>query len=91
MTIMKLPRWRSRFTRKRPTPGMRPRGVVVLKFVDARAVAVRDDELQRDRARLLGREPLLGERHELAIDAAAEHVTGLDVQVALRRVRWRTR
>ena len=45
-------------------------------------------EVQRDRARLLGRQRLLGEGDELAVNARPEHITRLDVEIrraALRR------
>ena len=45
------------------------------------AVLLVGDQAQRDRLGLIGRETLLGERDELAVDAGAEHVSGLDVQV----------
>ena len=38
-------------------------------------------EVQRDRARLVRRQRLLGERDELAVNPRAKHVAGLDVQV----------
>ena len=58
-----------------------PGAVVVLETVDAIAVLVRSHQLERDRPGLLRREALLGERHQLAVDARAKEVTRLDVQV----------
>src|SRR5690606_26053202 len=57
-----------------------PRAVVVEELVDAVPVP-RRDELQRDLARLVRAQPLLGQRDQLAVHTRAEHVTGLDVQV----------
>src|SRR6185503_19732612 len=58
-----------------------PRAIVVEQFVDARLVVLVGHEVQRDRARLFRRERLLGERHEIAVNARAKDVAGLDVQV----------
>src|SRR5204863_7406777 len=58
-----------------------PGAVVVADLLDPRPILVARDEPQRDRLGLFGGEALLGERHELAVDARPENVPGLDVQV----------
>jgi hypothetical protein len=40
-----------------------PGAVEVAKLLDARTIALAAHELERDRLGLIGREPLLGERH----------------------------
>ena len=39
------------------------------------------DQLEGDGTSLVGRQPLLGQRHQLPVDPGPEHVTGLDVKV----------
>src|SRR2546425_13021420 len=58
-----------------------PGAIVVPQLVDAAAVLFVGDELQRDGLGLMGREPLLGQRDQLAVDARPKDVPGLDVQV----------
>ena len=69
------------FGRPAADAARRPRAVVVRERVDARLVVLVRHEVHGDRARLLRRERLLRQRHELAVDARAEHVARLDVQV----------
>src|SRR4029077_906913 len=64
-----------------PDAGHAPRAVVVPQLVEPGTVLVVGNEVLGDGPRLLRREPLLRERHELAVDAGAEHVPGLDVEV----------
>src|SRR5579859_6447249 len=80
MTIMNDERCRRMLTRKRPMPGM-PGTVVIAQLVDARAIVLVRNEALRDRLGLIGRQALLGERDELAVDAGTEDVARLDVQV----------
>jgi len=58
-----------------------PRTVVVQYPVDSRPVVLVRDQAQRNRLRLFRRQRLLGQRDELSVDARAEYVAGLDVQV----------
>src|SRR5207237_7458494 len=58
-----------------------PGAVVVPQLVEPGPVLVVGDEVLSDSPGLLRREPLLGERDELAVDPGAEHVPRLDVEV----------
>src|SRR5690606_40414077 len=56
-------------------------GAVVIEELVAAVPVPRRDELESDLARLIGAQSLFCERHQLAVHARPEHVTGLDVQV----------
>src|SRR4029079_11805751 len=45
------------------------------------AVLLAADQLERDGASLIGGQPLLGERHQFAVDPGPEDIARLDVQV----------
>ena len=82
ITIMNDERCRSTLTRNRPTPGMpHEQSKSLQRSIRPRSLVVSRHQLERDGPGLVGREPLLGERHQLAVDARAEHVARLDVQV----------
>ena len=61
--------------------GHTPRAVVVAQPVQPRPVLLVGDQVLGDRPRLLGREALLREGHQLAVHPRPEHVASLDVQV----------
>src|SRR5262249_25260377 len=58
-----------------------PRTIEVPEPIDLRPILLAADELECDGAGLVWREALLGERHQLAVDAGAKDVSGLDVKV----------
>src|SRR5215217_5744450 len=79
MTIIKDDRCRRTFTRNRPTPGMpQEQSKSRMRSIRARSSSLL---ISLRAIGLVGRQPLLGERNELAVDAGAKDVAGLDVQV----------
>src|SRR5207253_3494268 len=64
-----------------PDAGHAPGAVVIAQSVETGAVLVAGDQVLRDRLGLLRRQAVLRQRHQLAVDAGAEHVSGLDVEV----------
>src|SRR5439155_15450630 len=58
-----------------------PGAVVVFEPVEPGPVLVQPDQPERDGPSLLRREPVLGEWNQPAIDAGAEEIPGLDVEV----------
>jgi hypothetical protein len=66
-----------------------PGAIIIPDLVDPRLVFEIRHQPQRDRPRLLGRETLFGEWHQLSVNPRSKDVTGLDVQIRCATIHCR--